>query len=240
VRNRIVSILGAVVLSAVPLAALGAGDHAPPTLTPLAARALSAACPGTSAYADALVRGAAAAEAAAAAPLFDSCAAAAHRDFDRRRETAANVGVGAAYLSRGLLGHDAAMLRRAIDATASLRSGVPATDETIRQWPIIPDEYDVLRHQVVIRLDCNAGVAPNAAYINVAARQGSAWIATPRESEPCLKARIASASRPVDFEARFFPSYQSWSGPFAPVDPHARPNSAIEVDDHFPGLVRPL
>jgi hypothetical protein len=192
---RVLSILGAVVLAAgSPLSVQASDAQAPPTPTPLVARDVATACPGTSGYADALARGATAEEASAAAPLFDACARSAHRDFYPLRESAANVAVGAAYLSRGVLNHDPAMLRRAIDATAALRAYVRANDETIRRWPIIPDEYDARSQEVVIRTDCAHSWGANAAYINVAAHQGSAWITTPREALP-----QACAVPPISF-----------------------------------------
>jgi hypothetical protein len=228
-RNCTASILGAAVLSvATQMPALGAGPQAPPTLTPLVAHFIAAACPGTSVYVDALVRGATGEEAAASARLFDACAAAAHRarGYYPFRETVANVGVGAAYLAHGLLNHDPATLQHAIDATARLRSDLPATDDTIRHWPIIPDEYDVLRHEVVIRTDCEGGVGANAAYINVAARQGSAWVTTPREAEPCTAQRRVSfgySGPAAGFPASTGPYSSSFSRPEAAGEPATLP-----------------
>lgn len=124
------------------------------------------------------------------------------------------------------------MLRHAIDATARLRSDLPASDEIIRRWPIIPDEYDVRRHEVVIRIDCGSGVGANAAYINVAAHQGSAWVTTPREPEPCM---MYSAARRFGVGGGFATDRSPYTSPLGSPDPGGRPNPAIE-----PPLGNPL
>jgi hypothetical protein len=230
VKNRVVSAFGAAGLIAVsPLTALAADPHAPPTLTPLVAQSVAATCPGTAKYADALVRGITDADALVAAPLFDACAAGARRDFFNWSNELASTAVGAVYLSRGLLNNnDPALLQRAIDATARLRSRNSWPDELVRQWPIIPDEFDARRREAIIRLDCPSGTwVADATYINVAARSGAAWITVPRDPTTCTHGRYA-ASHP-DFNE---PLWQR-AGP----DPHQRPNPAI--DPGLNGPVRP-
>jgi hypothetical protein len=230
--TRVVSLLGAIALAAGSAVSVQASDaQAPPMLTPLVARDVTAACPGTKVYADALIRGATDEEAAAASTLFDACAASLHRRHPWR-EPAANVAVGAAYLSRGLLEHDPAMLQHAIDATAVLRSSVSWTDETVRRWPIIPDQFDAPRREAVIRIDCPAGMwIADAVYINIAAHQGSAWIAAPRETETC-RTSVARFDRGM-------PNYGSGGSHtgIGGVDPGARSDPAIEPG--FNGPVRP-
>jgi hypothetical protein len=213
----LLALLSAATIVAGPLAAGAAERQAPPTLTPLVARDVAYACPGTERYAEALVRGITEREAASAAPLFDACAAGAKRDYGDYRRHAASTAVGAAYLSLGLLRHDPALLRRAIDATAEQRRDVTtASDQDIRRWPVIPDEYDARR-------DCPSGTeAIDAAYINVAAHAGTAWVTAPRAAAPC------PAVRPdVYLASRGFPGPEpSRPGPNYAV----RPYPAIEPD----------
>src|SRR5579885_1086974 len=127
---------------------------APPTLTPLVARQVVAACPGTERYADALVSGIREADAAAAAPLFDACAASHRRDYANTARWAASTAVGATYLSLGLLRHDPALLRRAVDATTELRSLAIVDDGVIRSWPTIPDFYNASHQTAIIVTTC--------------------------------------------------------------------------------------
>jgi hypothetical protein len=192
-RYGVMSMLGAtaMMLATTPLAQ-AAGGAAPPTLTPLVARDVAAACPGTAAYASALTSGIDESTAAAAAPVFDACAAGARRDVLVWRQNASSVAVGAVYLSLGLLRHDAAMLKRAVDATASLRSDVGADDQTIQAWSVIPDTYDSVHRRAIVRTDCALGTwAADAAYINVAAHTGTAWITAPRDAQPCSSPAVA-------------------------------------------------
>ena len=231
--NRVRFILAATLaLCAVPAAAFAAERQAPPTLTLLNARSVAAVCPDTKPYADGLARGISERDAAAAAPVFDACARDAKRYGDDYRRVVASLAVGAAYLSRGLLTGDATMLQRAIDATARNRSYVAANDDTVRAWSIIPDRYDVRRHEEIISTDCLSDVSPNAAYINVAAHHGSTWINEPRTPEPCM---YRNDGRSVGWNgnalsANPFPSRAE--GP-------SRPNPAIETDERFPGVFRP-
>jgi len=230
---RVLSILGALVLTAGnPLSAHATEAQAPPMLTPLVARDVAAACPGTGTYTDALVRGATAEQAAAAAPLFETCAISLHRRFPWR-EPPVHVAAGAAYLSRGLLETDPVMLQHAIGATGALRSRVSLTDDAVRRWTIIPDDYDARRHEEVIRTDCPASMwLADATYINVAARQGSAWVTAPRDTEACKKS-VAYFDRgvlplfgdpspqgipPVDYSARREPAFEpGFNSPVIPA-----------------------
>jgi hypothetical protein len=183
VRNQFAAIVAAAVLAA-SLAGSGTADEdeAPPMLTPDIAAAVSGLCPGTQRYAEALVRGITDDDAVAAEPLFASCSAKIRRGAVDRYAT---VALAAVHLSRGLLNHDAALLRRAEAETAGWRALSMATDAQIRTWDVIPDGYNwVTRVAYVSTVPCrNWGVDTVADYINVAARTGGAWIHTPR-TEP--------------------------------------------------------
>lgn len=182
----VVSVLAAAVLAAgVPAIGGAAGEQAPPTLTPLVAKQVAAACPGTATYAQALVRGISDAQAALAAPLFDRCAASLRHDHDDAARNAASTAVGAVYLSRGLLTHDPAFFARAIDATDAQRRGARLSEETVRAWPIIPDYFDSRERVAGISPSCVFSPELDAAYIYFAARSGAAWITQPREAIAC-------------------------------------------------------
>jgi hypothetical protein len=192
----IASMLGAAILAAaIPALAAASEPHAPPMLTPAVARDASDACPSTETYAAALVRGITRDEAAAAAPAFASCAALDRLPGFRWKTTAATVALAAIDLSRGLMNHDPALLSRAADATAELRDQTAATDEQVRSWDFIPDQYDKVHQRPVmieyLDLIPNNAATPrasalfgpwiaDAAYINLAARTGDAWIQIPR------------------------------------------------------------
>ncbi len=198
-RMGVVGTFGALLLGAVPCAANAAGQIAPPTLTPLVAQAVNAACPGAERYTLALTRGIGDAEAAAAMRFFTACQAATRRDTPSWTNDVASVALGAADLSRGLLDHDPSALKQAVDATAELRSRTAATDEAIRSWVTIPDEFDAFKRVAVIRTDCAAGAwITDAAYINVAAHAGRSWITEPREPTTCP--RYANTARWDRFE----------------------------------------
>ncbi|HTD35733.1 MAG TPA: hypothetical protein VK665_18940 [Candidatus Elarobacter sp.] len=155
--------------------------HAPPLLTPLIARQLAVACPGTARYADALATGSGAADAAAAARLFENCAGDGRRQRAEARRMIASAAAGAAHLAVAVLRHDPVELQRSIDATAELRADVPLSDDQIRRWSAIPDAIDMERRKLLIANDCAIGdPAVTAAYINVAARRGTAWISVAR------------------------------------------------------------
>ena len=196
-RNRVGSLLGLAVL-ALPLAASGAEPQAPPTLTPINARDAAAACPGTARYADALVQGIGRADAHAARPLFAACAAQKRLPGYLWKTDAANLALGAIDLSLGILERDQAALRRAADETADMRSRSLATDEQVRAWTFIPDYVlpNTRTPATVPYVKASASIevssrrpfadglsAENAAYVNVAARTGTAWITTPRVVE---------------------------------------------------------
>ncbi len=221
----VVSVLAAALLAAgVPAIGGAANDQAPPMLTPLVAKQVAAACPGTAVYAQALVRGISEAQAALAGPLFDRCAASLRHDSDDAARNAASTAVGAVYLSRGLLTHDPAFFQRAIDATDAQRRVARLSEETVRAWPVIPDYFDSRQRVAVISLDCDFSLAVDATYIYFAARSGTAWITQPREAVPC-PARI-----------RYHVSQDSFSsGSFFDTGGRTRRDPAIE-----PGVNGPV
>src|ERR1700681_50970 len=226
-HSRVIGALSVAVVAFAPAFAVADSTHAPPTLTPLVARDVAAACPGTAAYAEALVRGITDAEAAVAAPLFEACAAETRRGTSDRPNEAASTAVGAVYLAQALLhANDPALLQRAIDATAPLRSRRHVADAVVRQWPIIPDEFDARRREAVIRLDCPWGTAATVAtYINVAAHAGTAWISQPREAMTCSNGVPLARS-----SGGGFPSAQQGG-----IDPSRRPEPAFEAPLLNPG-----
>lgn len=232
-RTRVVSLLGLAVF-ALPVAALAdGGAHAPPTLTPLIARDVAAACPGTAAYAEELARGIGERDAAVAAPLFDACAARMRHGFSDLRRRVASTAVGATYLSLGLLRRDPALLRKSIDATAEVRGMFPAANDEIRQWSVIPDLYDPTHRRLVVRTDCPfGGLGEDASYINVAAHDGNAWVTTPRAGNPACGALSA------DFYAmnRWIAALPGWPSEKSGSEPvgSGRPSPAIEFDFNSP------
>jgi hypothetical protein len=223
----VVSVLAAAVLAAGVPAIGGAADaQAPPMLTPLVAKQVAAACPGTATYAQALVRGISEAQAALAAPLFDRCAASLRHDFDDAVRNAASTAVGAAYLSRGLLTHDPAFFQRAIDATDGQRRDARLSEETVRAWSVIPDYFDSDERIAGISPNCGFSPALDATYIYFAARGRTAWITQPREAIACpapVRSHIADDS--------------SWRGSMPRNDPTIRTGPAIEPGFNSPVLV---
>jgi hypothetical protein len=196
-RPGVISLLAAGIGAALaPLAVLAAPLAAgPPMLTPIAARDIAAACPGTSAFAYELVRGISGPDAAAAEPAFNACASTARLPGYHWKTEAANLALAAVLLTRGLIDHDAALTRRAAALTDDLRSRSIATDDDVRRWNAIPDRFDRKRSELVLlgfvptRPDNSLLARPqygerpwteNAAYINVAAQMDDAWIRTPR------------------------------------------------------------
>jgi hypothetical protein len=235
-RTRVVSLLGLAVF-ALPVAAVAdGGAHAPPTLTPLIARDVAAACPGTAAYAEELARGIGERDAATAAPLFDACAARMRHGYSDLRRRVASTAVGATYLSLGLLRHDPGLLRKSIDATAEVRGMFPATSDEIHQWSVIPDAYDRMHRRLVVRTDCPfGGLAEDASYINVAAHDGSAWVTTPRAANPTCGALSDDFYALNRWYAAIpaFPSEKTGSEPVG----SGRPSPAIEPDLANPGAL---
>ncbi len=112
-------------------------------------------------------------------------------------------------LSQGLLDHDGALLKRAADATRDLSRDSRAADADVRTWDVIPDYYDVSRREAVVLVGpqgCGADASvTNAAYINLAARTGTAWISTARTDTP---SPALASCRPVS-SASFAGSYSS-------------------------------
>jgi hypothetical protein len=229
-RTRLVPFLSAFALAVMaPAVALAADAQAPPLLTPTIADSVSAACPGTAPYASALVRGITSGEAAAAEPKFAACAKQIRLVENQWKNDAADVALGAVELARGLLNHDPAMLQRAADATAALRAVARGSDADVRAWPTIPDFVDGHTGDYVVD-GCGSGSAAlNAAYINVAARTGVAWVLTPRAPARCgvkgypyaYNGRRDPFARPDPWTAS--PGRFSWD-----QDPTSRPSPAVD------------
>lgn len=227
----IVTVLAAAVLAAAAPASGGAaGVHAPPLLTPQVAIEVGDACPGTIMHAAALVRGMTRAEAVAAEPAFSACAAADRLPGFRWKNTAANVALAAVQLTRALIDHDTVLLAHVADATAELRGQTAATDEQIRSWTSIPDYFDsVLKRPVDVQyltIDPNNAANPretmligpwiaDAAYMNLAARSGEAWITTPRS----VGARQLGSAQPA-YRVPILPTAQSRPDPAINREPH--------------------
>jgi hypothetical protein len=185
----------AVAIVAAPLAAVAADSQAPPTLTPIAARDVADACPATARYAQALVGGITRRDARAARPLFAACAAEPRLPGYLWKTNAANLALGAVDLSLGVLDRDDAAFRRAVAETADLRSRSLSTDAQVHAWTVIPDYLLPNTHEPATLAYLplppsnaqlqrppfiNGFEAENAAYVNVAARTGTAWITAPR------------------------------------------------------------
>jgi hypothetical protein len=197
-RQELGMVLSAAALAlALPQAARAAEAQAPTTLTPAVAREVAAACPEGARYAGLLVRGITGADAATATPVFERCAAQIRLPEAQWKTAAARVALAAVELSRGLLAHDPALLRRAADETRDLRSQSFASDADVRSWSVIPDYYDAQQRQIVLDdpSACARGYADNAAYINVAARAGTAWITEQRPAPATLTPMVACAPR---------------------------------------------
>jgi predicted metal-binding protein len=168
-------------------------------LTPLIARQLAVACPGTARFAEALAMGSDAVQAAAGAQLFENCAGNGRRERAEARRIIASAAAGAAHLALGVLRNDAAELQRSIDATAELRADVPLSDDQIRRWSAIPDAIDMERRKLLVANGCAVGdPAVTAAYVNVAARQGTAWISAARPLLTGCPPLAATAYDPPD------------------------------------------
>lgn len=203
-RKELGMVLSAAVLAvALPQAARAAEAQAPPTLTPAVAQQVAAACPEAARYADALVRGITARDAVAATPLLEACATRVRSREARWKNDVAQLALAAAELSRGLLSHDPALLRAAADATRELRERSAASNEAVRTWTVIPDYYDA-QHQEPVVLDssspCTASGADNAAYINVAARSGTAWITAQRPVRATAARGLACSAPSYSFD----------------------------------------
>jgi hypothetical protein len=201
-------------LSAAPLASNASPTYGPPTLTPIAARDVSDACPGTKHFAQALISGITRDDAHIARPLFASCAAQWRLPEYLWKTDAANLALGAVDLSLGVLDNDQAALLRAVDETADLRSRSLATDEQIHSWNVIPDYTLPYTHEAATiaylplppynaqtqRPPFSKGFeAENAAYIYIAAQTATPWIHTPRVIEGISRLGI---SNPDDFPTK--------------------------------------
>jgi hypothetical protein len=161
--------------------ALADEPHAPPMLTPSAAADIALACPEAKGAATALVAGVTLVQANAAVPLLARCADAPRLPNVRWKNAYATVGLAAAELSRAILTHDTALFKRVADVTSMARAASPASDDQVRAWSVIPDVFDERTNQAVYATDsCGGDIIQNAAYLNLAARSGTAWIAAPR------------------------------------------------------------
>ncbi|HTD36134.1 MAG TPA: hypothetical protein VK669_01375 [Candidatus Limnocylindrales bacterium] len=194
-------------------------------MTPALVRQLTAACPGSARYAEALARGSGEADAAAGAQLFQNCAADGRRQRAEARRFIASTAAGGAYLALGLLRHDSAMLQRSLDATDEMRRAVPVSDEQIRRWSAIPDAIDMEHHKLLIVTSCGIGdPAVAASYINVAAHDGAAWIVAARPPLTDCPPLAANAYDPADKAHAMTLPRGTATG---------RPNPAIEPDVHL-------
>jgi hypothetical protein len=203
-----------------------AGDaQAPPTLTPFAARYVASGCPEAKPYADALVRGITLAEAKAATPVLTRCATAVRLFELRWKNDSAAFGLAAVQLSEGLLERDPALLKRAADATRRMRDFTPASDSQIRSWDVIPDTFYARYREAVVFDDpvCAGNLAVNAAYINLAARSGTAWIRTPRDVPAADKAGRCPINPPPLPAVSGFPGGVPYQNPDRPPAPPERP-----------------
>jgi hypothetical protein len=161
--------------------ALADDPHAPPMLTPSAAADIALACPEAKGSADALVLGITLAQANAALPLLMHCATEVRFAELRWKNMYAAVGVAAVQLSQATLTNDSALFRHVADLTNGTRAVSPASDAVIRSWTAIPDAYDASKQLASDYSDrCGGNLVSNVAYLNVAARTGSAWISSPR------------------------------------------------------------
>ena len=194
-RSSFVCVLTAAVLAAgCPALAAAAAEKGPPLLTPVASRDLADACPGSRRFAQGLLTGITAGDAAAAIPLLEACAAQVRLPGFRWKSDVATLGVAAAELTRGLLTNDQTLLRRAASSSADLRAHSFATDEQVREWTEIPDGFSTRDGSYVDDYfplaQSNASTErpqfafgpwiQDAAYVHVAANLGNAWIHTPR------------------------------------------------------------
>ena len=175
-------VIGSLLLATLPVVpALADEPQAPPMLTPSAAADIVLACPEVQSSINALVSGVTLAQATATIPLLARCAAAPRLPSVRWKNAYATLGLAAAELSRAILTHDTALFKRVADVTSMARTASPASDDQVRAWNVIPDAFDDRTHQAVYATDsCGGDIVQNAAYLNVAARSGTAWIATPR------------------------------------------------------------
>jgi len=175
-------VIGSLLLTALPVVpALADEPHAPPVLTPSAAADIALACPEARDAADALVKGITLAQANAALPVLTRCATQVRFAELRWKNMYAAVGVAAVQLSQAILTNDPALFRQVADLTNEARATSPASDAAIRSWTDIPDAFDPSKHVASNYTDrCGGNLLPNVAYLNVAARTGTAWISSPR------------------------------------------------------------
>jgi hypothetical protein len=89
------------------------------------------------------------------------------------------------------------------------RAASPASDDQIRAWDVIPDFFDARTEQAISFANdsCGGDIIQNAAYLNVAARSGTAWIATPRTVPHTCVAQVPQpAVSPVQVGNWFTPT----------------------------------
>jgi hypothetical protein len=179
---RPIAVLGSLLLAAFTSAPAWADEsHAPPMLTPSAAADITLACPEAQNAADALVNGITLAQANAALPVLTRCATEPRFAALRWKNMYAAVGVAAVQLSQAILTNDSALFKHVAELTGGARAVSPASDAAIRSWIDIPDAFDPVKHVASAYSDrCGGHLVSNVAYLNVVARSGSAWIATPR------------------------------------------------------------
>jgi hypothetical protein len=200
-KRHSAAILGAAVLT-LSLGATAMATTAPPNatpmLTPLAARDVVDACPGTERFAAALIRGATIAEATDARTAFAACAAQLRLPGFEWKTEAAKLALAGSELTVGLATNDAAAVQRAVDATKDLRTLSLATDDQIAEWRVIPDTFNSVSRRPITAgyttyrvgdsltprppFTTDQIIVTDAAYVNLAARRSDAWIHTVSES----------------------------------------------------------
>jgi hypothetical protein len=121
------------------------------------------------------------AQANASLPVLTRCATEPRFSALRWKNMYAAVGMAAVQLSQAILTNDPALLKQVAELTSGARAVIPASDAAIRSWSDIPDAFDPVKHVASAYSDrCGGHLVANVAYLNVVARSGSAWIATPR------------------------------------------------------------
>jgi len=224
-RGRLLVVLGSLLIAGIPAGMVSAREaHAPPLLSPSSAQHVIAACPDAAKYADALVGGISLSDANAAVPVLTRCASIA----GSADEKSIALALAAVEFSQGLLESNQVLIRRAADATASLRQDVAATDAQIHTWVLVPDVYDPRSGKAYFDdFQCIGSVDLNAAYIYVAASSAHPWIRDPRTP----RAQTACAKKPTLISNQNLQFGGIGGNPFQPPAP-TRPQPAPDEQLH--------